>query len=635
MAFGVTVFGTSVFGPPSLGQVPSLVTSPPPSQLSGTTLPSGVVRYGDLEVSPVFSPYTGEKLFLVAAPAILDRESPPDGFLPAEARAANIQGRLRLAFRRIIQAERDRSIPDLENPPQVNVATLNQTPVLVLSDQQASRNLALVTVTEQDSAFHGKTRETLAEDWQAILQAEIDQVYRLNQPQLWRRRIFYGLSILLGLVVFTLLMWLLRRLCTRRQDSLRLRKQEEDQTRASLLSNTAAQQDPSNLGAFPPEDDPGSEAVPSASEPVAPAAGLAGADPPPLPNPRAALLTSLRQKFSLQRRIRFYTLLKWLLFWATVLAWYGGAYAIANTIPFLMRWQFWILSTPLRLLLIWFAVGLAIRISHALIDASTIKRFSTAIPTEFTANPAEDQRRELQASTITGALEGLATVVLIGAGIVGTLDSFNIPTGSILAGGAILGLAISFGSQSLVKDLVNGTLILLEDQFAVGDVVDIDGDAGMVENVNLRVTQIRNTQGELITIPNSGINRVKNLTRLWSRVDFTVEIAYENDINAVMDLLEHLAQEMYLEHTWSDLILEPPQMLGVDQISHAGMLIRLWIKTAPMQQWVVGREFRRRVRCAFEQHNISIGRPEWISYNTGWGEPKGQSSGEGGKTAPI
>lgn len=218
--------------------------------------------------------------------------------------------------------------------------------------------------------------------------------------------------------------------------------------------------------------------------------------------------------------------------------------------------------------------------------------------------------------------------MLIGAGIIGTLESFNIPTESILAGGAILGLAISFSSQSLVKDLVNGSLILLEDQFAVGDVVDIDGAAGVVENVNLRVTQVRNTQGELISIPNSTINRVKNMTRLWSRVDFTVEVAYENDINAVIQLLEQIAQDMYQEYAWNALILEPPQMLGVDQLSHTGMLIRLWIKTAPMQQWTVGREFRRRVRCAFDQHNIQIGRPEWISHNTGWHSPNGNGDAE-------
>jgi small conductance mechanosensitive channel len=191
-----------------------------------------------------------------------------------------------------------------------------------------------------------------------------------------------------------------------------------------------------------------------------------------------------------------------------------------------------------------------------------------------------------------------------------------------------LGFAISFGSQNLVKDLVNGVLILFEDQFAIGDVVAIDQDAGVVENVNLRITQVRNTQGELITIPNSSISRVKNMTRLWSRVDFVVEVAYENDIDAVIQVLDRTAQELYQEEAWHDLILEPPEMLGVDQLSHTGMLIRLWIKTAPMQQWAVGREYRRRVRRAFAQHSIQIGRPEWISYNTGWHSPNGSAREE-------
>lgn len=193
----------------------------------------------------------------------------------------------------------------------------------------------------------------------------------------------------------------------------------------------------------------------------------------------------------------------------------------------------------------------------------------------MSVNPAEDQRRELQASTITGALEGLATVGFISVGVISTLNSFNISTSSLLAGGAILGFAISFGSQSLVKDLVNGTLILFEDQFAVGDVVAIDDDAGVVENVNLRITQIRNTQGELITIPNSAISRVKNMTRLWSRVDFAIEVGYENDIDAVIHLLHQVAQDMYQEDAWKELILDPPEMLGVDQLSHTGMTLPL------------------------------------------------------------
>lgn len=620
LCLGLLTLGLTLWSTPTLAQLPTLFTSPAARPADSGDLPSGVERFGDLEVTMVVSPYTRQALFWVASSTILDRDEPPEGVIPVEDRGTDIEGRLRLVYRRIAREA-------IAQPPQVVVSTLNQTPILTISDG-STRNLAVVTVTEQDSAFHAKTREQLAETWQKILQKDVKQVYDLTRPEVRQRRWGYAAASLGGLIAFSLLGWLLRRLFSRRQNFLALKKQEEDQKRSNLIADTAANQEKQSMSTVsvdseaattvrqdedlltPPEDSQNSEELAA------------------LLNYHKALLASLRQKFSLKRRIRFYTLLKWLLFWVTILAWYGGIYAIASIVPSLMRWRYWILATPLKILLIWFAVGLAIRISHALIDARTIKQFSTAIPSEMTANPAENQRRELQASTITGALEGLATVGFITLGIISTLNSLNVSTGSLLAGGAILGFAISFGSQSLVKDLVNGVLILFEDQFAIGDVVAIDQDAGVVENVNLRITQVRNTQGELITIPNSSISRVKNMTRLWSRVDFVVEVAYENDIDAVIQVLDHIAQEMYQEDAWHDLILEPPEMLGVDQLSHTGMLIRIWIKTAPMQQWAVGREYRRRVRRAFAQHSIQIGRPEWISYNTGWHSPNGSAREE-------
>jgi small-conductance mechanosensitive channel len=631
---GCLSFWISTLAWPALGQLPSLADASP-AATNNANLPAGVLRFGDLEVMTVHSPYTDKELFQIAAPTVLERANPPASVLPVELRAADIEGRLQLVFSRM---------GALDNPPQINRSTLNQTPILVISNGQTSRSLALVTVTEQDSAFYGQTRQELAQVWQEILQAEVDRVHHLNQPDTLRRRLIYGLNILLGLLAFSLLVWLLRRLLNKRQKFLRQQKQEEDKLRANLLANTAAQHEKQTMEVAV-EARESREAMAAASPDIAPPP-LAATDQAPPPDnmiqsvtaaeqgaafvftQHKALLASLRQQFTFNRRIRFYTLLKWCLFWGSILVWYVGIFAISSTVPFLMRWRFWILSKPLELIFIWFVVGMAIRLSHAVIDASTIKRFSTAIPSEFTANPAEEQRRELQASTITTALEGLATVGFIVAGILWTLNTLNLSTQSILAGGAILGLAISFGSQSLVKDVVNGSLILLEDQFAIGDVVAIDGDSGVVENVNLRVTQIRNTQGELITIPNSAISRVKNMTRLWSRVDFAIEVAYENNIDKVINLLDQVAQTMYQESPWSQLILEPPEMLGVDQLSHTGMLLRIWIKTAPMQQWAVGREYRRRVRRAFEQHQIQIGRPEWISYNTGWNGPDGDSGAE-------
>lgn len=108
---------------------------------------------------------------------------------------------------------------------------------------------------------------------------------------------------------------------------------------------------------------------------------------------------------------------------------------------------------------------------------------------------------------------------------------------------------------------------------------------------------------------------MRNLTRLWSRVDFTIEVAYENDPDKVLQVLESVAIEMYHSPEWQDKLPDPPEILGIDNLSHAGMLVRVWIKTRPLQQWLVGREYRLRVRRAFTQHDIVIGRPQWITYS--------------------
>nr|WP_306467069.1 mechanosensitive ion channel family protein [Thermoleptolyngbya sichuanensis] len=290
--------------------------------------------------------------------------------------------------------------------------------------------------------------------------------------------------------------------------------------------------------------------------------------------------------------------------------WYVGIARIISTVPLLMRWSVCVWATPLALLAIWFGISLLIRISRSLID-----RFLFSWKINGLLPIGETQRIALRTKTISEALKGLITFVLILTGIVWTLGLFNIPTSSILAGGAVIGLAISFGSQSLIKDLVNGCLILIEDQFAVGDVVKIGDKSGLVERLNLRVTQLRNSEGQLITIPNSNITNVCNLTRLWSRVDFSIIVVYENDPVKVLKVLKQVSEDLYNELGWRDRLIESPDVLGIDELDHTGMLVRVWIKTLPLEQWSVGREFRLRVRQAFEANQIQIGKPQWITYN--------------------
>jgi small conductance mechanosensitive channel len=185
----------------------------------------------------------------------------------------------------------------------------------------------------------------------------------------------------------------------------------------------------------------------------------------------------------------------------------------------------------------------------------------------------------------------------------------------------LLALALSFAAQSIVKDLTTGFLILTEDQFAIGDVVTIGAISGTVENLNLRITQVRDDRGKLITIPNSQITVVENATRTWSRVDFTIDIASDADIERALKALAEVADALYTDPAWYARIVEPPSVLGVEAISPNGITLRMWIVTAPAQQYAVRRELNRRVLLAFSAQNITLGIPQQVVHDTVPGAP--------------
>jgi small conductance mechanosensitive channel len=198
------------------------------------------------------------------------------------------------------------------------------------------------------------------------------------------------------------------------------------------------------------------------------------------------------------------------------------------------------------------------------------------------------------------------------------LQWLNLIPGSVLALGTAIALVLSFAAQSLVRDLVNGFMILLEDQFRIGDFIRIGANAGLqevsglVENLNLRITQIRSTEGNLITFANSSIVQVENMSRTWARADFYIEVAYETDVNQALAIIRDTTDKMAQDPEWHSLIIDTHELLGVEQLSHTGIMIRLWIKTAPLQQWNVARELRRRLKMAFDQSDIHIGIPQQI-----------------------
>ena len=548
--------------------------------------PLEIVRYGSLEVTWVKFPLDNRELFQIAAPTVIDRSNLESDRLPVEIRAKNIEALLWLTTSRIrgdvvtkiFRPEVAEQKP--KTSAQVITSTLNNRPVVQIQYDRDLRPLTVATVTQADVNFYSQNPEQIAREWQKSLQQKIGEVEYLYSSEVIRHRLKEAIAILAGViitsVVLVLIYWLLGKRLVKLQMKYEAGVEASKSATAKMQTEVSSDNVESEATATEQTNDPNLFAF----------------------------------RASIEKRLRTYKSWRWLLVWLVILTWYIGTYGITTRLPILMRWSQAVASHPLQLLAIWFLVTLLLEISKTFIQRST---------NAWKHNPylsfGESQRKSLRLTTIATALKGFMTFVSFSIGIVLTLALFNISAGSILAGGAVIGLAISFGTQSLVKDVVNGCLILLEDRFAVGDVIIINGMDGFVEEFNLRLTQLRNPEGQLITIPNSAIAEVRNLTRLWSRVDFTIEVAYENDPDKVLEILESVAQEMYHSPQWQDKIPDSPEILGIDSLSHTGMLIRVWIKTAPLQQWLVGREYRLRVRRAFAQHKIVVGRPQWITYN--------------------
>ncbi len=354
---------------------------------------------------------------------------------------------------------------------------------------------------------------------------------------------------------------------------------------------------------------------------------------------RSRAIAPQLQKFTLRSRISLNAFYRAVLFWSQWVIWVLGIGYLTSLFYWTRPWSNWIigvtvrgiraetvvlgwppadwlfsfgqeahLGTPLYVLLFFLITSLAIKGGDALCD--------------FLARQWSEQksvqRNVLRARTLARASKGwlrALVYLLLGVVIFYRLHQLGTITQVIAILLGFLSFALSLASQDLLKDLIAGVLILWEDQYAVGDVIYIGDNAGLVEKITLRVTQIRNLDGELITIPNGSIGTVRNLSSEWSRVNYAVEVSYDADVDRTLEVIEITAQQLYQDPQWQEMILEAPEILGIENISHSGILIRLLIKTQPLQQWPVGREFRRRLKKAFDEQGIMIGIPQQIEFN--------------------
>ncbi len=269
----------------------------------------------------------------------------------------------------------------------------------------------------------------------------------------------------------------------------------------------------------------------------------------------------------------------------------------------------WISSSGLRIVLI--TVGMLLLFSLLQRVVERFRRFYEG----RLFGPTELKR----ADTLTQVIRDLARIVILGVGGMMVLSEVGVDLKPLLAAAGLGGLAIGFGAQSLVKDVISGFFILLEDSIRVGDVVEIAGVGGLVEEVKLRTIVLRDESGSIHVIPNGNINTVKNMTQLYSYYVFNIGIAYRENVDEVMALLKGIAEELRQDAEFAGDILEPLEMWGVDRFADSAVIIKCRIKTKPIQQWRIGREMNRRIKNTFDAKGIEMPFPHQTVY---WGALK-------------
>ena len=237
-------------------------------------------------------------------------------------------------------------------------------------------------------------------------------------------------------------------------------------------------------------------------------------------------------------------------------------------------------------------------------------------PVRLLTEAEENTRAQARAQTLSSVLSSVITAVVWSVAILMMLGVFDINIGPLLAGASIAGVAIGFGSQTIVKDFMSGLFMLIEDQFGVGDVIDVGPVTGTVEAVSLRTTTIRDVSGTVWHVPNGEVSRVGNFSQLWSRALLDIEVSYDTDLRFAEGVIQRVANEMWDDPEWGgDELMEAPEVWGIQSLGASGIAIRLVVKTEPSVQWKVERELRLRIKEAFDEAGIEIPFPQrtiWV-----------------------
>lgn len=431
---------------------------------------------------------------------------------------------------------------------------------IFVTDNDELQERAIVTVTAADAEYNGYSLKIWSDKLTEIIKFGLQNSHKQRQPAYLYQASLWSLGVLLFSALCSFGVYILQKRLAEKKQILKEQKPELDYY---LESANHSSNDLNNT------------------------AKLAETE---------AKIRNWRKKYNTNQFRRLVLKVIQGLIWLLVV------WKITDFFPQTRYFSYLITQGPEYILIVAIIVGIFIRISNLAIDSFLASIQEHHQNDHFT--PIAAHRQELRFLTYSVVLKGMAKAIWIGIGFIVVLDSLEIPVTPVVAGLGIIGLALSFGSQNLIRDVLNGVFMLLEDHYAVGDFITVGDISGVVEYMNLRITQIRGKEGRLTTIPNGSINIVHNQTKDWSRIDFKVKVTYKSDIDLALNIMKKVIGEMKNERDWQDLILTPIVWNGVTDLTTSGAELNIAIQTRPGMQWEVSNEFRRRLKLAFDDHEI-------------------------------
>ena len=270
--------------------------------------------------------------------------------------------------------------------------------------------------------------------------------------------------------------------------------------------------------------------------------------------------------------------------------------SFSDLIPKLTNWFF---AHGIKIIGIVVASYLIVKFGKIFIEKAVRK---AVVSDHFLTKEAERKREDTLIRIFNAALKVVVWLVAI----LTILPEVGINVGPLLAGAGIAGVAIGFGAQYMVRDFIAGLFIILENQYRIGDVVCFDGTCGLVEDIDLRKTVLRDLDGIVHNIPNGEIKKASNLSKDFARVNLNVGVSYDSDLEKVIEVVNRVGKELAEDPNWKEFIIKPPQFLRVEDFADSAIIIKILGETQPLKQWDVTGELRKRIKIAFDKEGIEI-----------------------------